>query len=519
LYSSGTSTVNIAYNYSSNQNNGKITSQYDYVSGETVAYTYDTLNRLATAGTSAWGQSYAYDGFGNLTDITSTLGTTPEWHMAYSAATNRGSGECADANGNLCGTGLGYIYDVENRLLANGSNGLATAQYAYAPDNKRVWRGEWSGGSRTVNEAAFWSVTGQRVGFYNLVSYGGSLKPVQTGTEYYFGGKLVKNAGAYVHADRLGSIGKYYPYGQERPSATQNGTEKFATYFRDADTGLDYADQRYHAPGQGRFLSPDPSMYNVDLRNPGTWDAYAYTNGDPINSTDPEGLDTCGDLTITGGMFSGQTVSQVMTGTTANDNLAELIWHEDGTLSPNNSNSTDMIAIGTAVMNQLAVDDGQMTVYAGGTKACPLGQCLNRNLSQIIYLLATELIQGQLVHVFDNSGNMVDGQQTVLKGILNTDTTAGKQVLDPTGVLINSNCEGILDSLNAANDVLGGTREVGPNGLALLFWNQQSPTTPLYPGYVGVKSPGVHTFWGLYTTPTHPPTGVPPVRKPPSRPR
>jgi YD repeat-containing protein len=164
LYSSGTSTVSIAYNYSSNQNNGKITSQYDYVSGETVAYTYDTLNRLATAGSSAWGQSYAYDGFGNLTDITSTLGTTPEWHIAYSAATNRGSGECSDANGNLCGSGLGYNYDVENRLLANGSNGLATAQYAYGPDNKRVWRGEWSSGTRTVNEAAFWSVTGQRVG-------------------------------------------------------------------------------------------------------------------------------------------------------------------------------------------------------------------------------------------------------------------------------------------------------------------------------------------------------------------
>ncbi len=39
--------------------------------------------------------------------------------------------------------------------------------------------------------------------------------------------------------------GKYYPYGQERPSATTNGSEKFATYFRDAETGLDYADQRY----------------------------------------------------------------------------------------------------------------------------------------------------------------------------------------------------------------------------------------------------------------------------------
>jgi hypothetical protein len=40
------------------------------------------------------------------------------------------------------------------------------------------------------------------------------------------------------------SIGKFCPYGTERPSATMNDTEKFTGYFRDASTGLDYADQR-----------------------------------------------------------------------------------------------------------------------------------------------------------------------------------------------------------------------------------------------------------------------------------
>jgi len=85
-----------------------------------------------------------------------------------------------------------------------------------------------------------------------------------------------------VYTDRLGSIGKYYPYGQERPSATTNGTEKFATYFRDAETGLDYADQRYHMPGNGRFLTPDPAG------NGSNW--YSYVGGDPINNVDPSGL-------------------------------------------------------------------------------------------------------------------------------------------------------------------------------------------------------------------------------------
>ena len=63
--------LNIQYDYSATQNNGKITSETDVVSGEQIAYTYDSLNRLASATSSVnpgWGQSYAYDGFGNLTD-------------------------------------------------------------------------------------------------------------------------------------------------------------------------------------------------------------------------------------------------------------------------------------------------------------------------------------------------------------------------------------------------------------------------------------------------------------------
>ena len=109
-----------------------------------------------------------------------------------------------------------------------------------------------------------------------------------TASNYYFGGKLIKNSTGWVSPDRLGSIGKYFPYGQERPSATQDGTEKFATYFRDSETGLDYADQRYHQPGMGRFMTPD--RVTGTPKDPASWNKYAYTEGDPINGIDPEGL-------------------------------------------------------------------------------------------------------------------------------------------------------------------------------------------------------------------------------------
>src|SRR6185437_11591111 len=79
------------YSYSGTQNNGKIQSETDTISGEVVTYQYDWLNRLASAGSSSWGQSFAYDGFGNLTDKNVTAGSAPTYHTSFNAATNRES--------------------------------------------------------------------------------------------------------------------------------------------------------------------------------------------------------------------------------------------------------------------------------------------------------------------------------------------------------------------------------------------------------------------------------------------
>jgi YD repeat-containing protein len=99
--------INIQYNYSSNQNNGKIMSQTDLISGEQVNYTYDALNRLATAETSPnsnvtqWGQSFTFDGFGNLTNVNVIgTGSAPTYSANYNTS-NQQQYDCPDANGNL----------------------------------------------------------------------------------------------------------------------------------------------------------------------------------------------------------------------------------------------------------------------------------------------------------------------------------------------------------------------------------------------------------------------------------
>ena len=66
----------------------------------------------------------------------------------------------------------------------------------------------------------------------------------------------------------------------------------FTGYFRDAETGNDYATNRYMTPGNGRFMTPGPSRgASVSPLNPGSWNLYAYVMGDPINFRDRLGLE------------------------------------------------------------------------------------------------------------------------------------------------------------------------------------------------------------------------------------
>jgi hypothetical protein len=80
--------LNMTYNYPSGTDSGKISSQTDNISGETVTYAYDSLNRLLSANGCGWSEQYAYDPFGNLTTKTPT-GGAPQLSLASDPTTNR----------------------------------------------------------------------------------------------------------------------------------------------------------------------------------------------------------------------------------------------------------------------------------------------------------------------------------------------------------------------------------------------------------------------------------------------
>lgn len=94
---------------------------------------------------------------------------------------------------------------------------------------------------------------------------------------------------------------------QKYSAIADDTRKKFATYQRDAETGLDYAQSRYYSPVNGRFTSPDefkggpdelfdfeedasdnPTFY-ADLENPQSLNKYQYTYNNPYKYNDPDG--------------------------------------------------------------------------------------------------------------------------------------------------------------------------------------------------------------------------------------
>ena len=83
----------------------------------------------------------------------------------------------------------------------------------------------------------------------------------------------------------------HLPFGEAWYETGTSDKWKFTTYERDSgtgETGLDYAQFRYYASGQGRFMSAD--LISGKLDAPQSFNRYRYVANDPINLIDPHGL-------------------------------------------------------------------------------------------------------------------------------------------------------------------------------------------------------------------------------------
>ena len=296
----------MTYTYSANKNNGQITSSFDTATNETITYGYDALKRLSSAASSNqnWGETYTYDGFGNMTQMQpSGTGGAPSLSMSVNAATNQltATGVSYDNNGNLL-TGFGgmsFSHDAANRV-SQVETSSGTSYYGYDSGNRRIYYRNTSG-AETIY---FYGADGKKLATYTytIITYNGDpeIRLNQQSENVYFTGILVSAEGGPTATDRLGSVTynsagnqRYYPYGAEYSTYanTPNDTEKYATYTRDSVSGMDYAMNRYYSSQWGRFLSPDRGWRSARMGNSQTWNRYAYVGGDPANRNDPNGLD------------------------------------------------------------------------------------------------------------------------------------------------------------------------------------------------------------------------------------
>ena len=105
--------------------------------------------------------------------------------------------------------------------------------------------------------------------------------------------------------------------GYSGQSETRTG---YTGYEKDAESGLDFAQARYYNPTHGRFTSVDPLTASATIRNPQTFNRYAYVLNSPYKFTDPLGLipvttGACGNScpnsgpTVDGSSFRGRDAS------------------------------------------------------------------------------------------------------------------------------------------------------------------------------------------------------------------
>ena len=309
------SIMSLGFNYGTTNNNGNVLSQTITRGSQSwvQSYAYDSLNRIACANENPstavacaasagnWWRTFGYDPWANgfvTSNSNSTLGlnsftpTVPtnfngSNQMTYQGATYDGAG-----NQTAIG-GYGFTYDAENRMTASKLSG-ATASYVYDGDGRRVTK--TMGGATT---SYVYDAMGQLVAEYGT--------PTDSGTKYV----SVDHLGSTrLVTDSSGNPERCYdflPFGEEILSGTDGRsatcftspatplTQKFTGKEREGTESdlSDYFGARYFSALQGRFTSPDRGNVGTNIRNPQTWNAYAYVNNSPLASIDPNGLATC----------------------------------------------------------------------------------------------------------------------------------------------------------------------------------------------------------------------------------
>lgn len=280
--------------------------------GSVSTYGYDPMNRLTSTVTGTVTEGGTYDANANRTSATKTGAATVR--AAFNAAdqlcwTSTSTGSCAtapsgattygyDANGNTTTAGTTTsTFNVFDQFTANTTAGTTTAFTYTGPRNdERLTAGATSFLNGTLG------ITQQTTGGTTtsfIRDPAGNLISMRTsaGTFYYTTDALGSTILLTDSTQAKAAVYGYDSWGNTTSTGTQaaNNPWQYAGGYKDAATGYTKFGARYYNPAIGRFTQTDPSGQEANR--------YAYASCNPVNVTDPTGLDVaCG---ISTGLVAG----------------------------------------------------------------------------------------------------------------------------------------------------------------------------------------------------------------------
>jgi RHS repeat-associated protein len=290
--------LDLTYGYGTSNNGAVASITNNLASGRSQSFTYDWLNRIttaqstATSGSDCWGQAYGYDAAykTNLSSITSSKCSSQTMSLTITSK-NRisNTGFTYDNAGNLTADGTyTYAWNALNQLTSAGG-----VTYTYDGDGRRV---------KKSNGTLYWYGPGGSV----LAETDLSANLVREFV-YFNGHRIARRDSAgsiyYFFSDHLGTArvmtsatgvtqqeSTYYPFGSEQRAITStvDNRYRFTGLERDTETGLDHTQFRKYSPIQARWLSPDPVCSNC--YDPQLLNRYSYVRNNPVNLIDPDGL-------------------------------------------------------------------------------------------------------------------------------------------------------------------------------------------------------------------------------------
>jgi RHS repeat-associated protein len=322
-----TSLWSVSYDYGTTDNNGNLKSQTILHPGITQplvqTYLYDSLNRLTQArevqnNVEQWKQTFSYDRFGNRTvDVNQTTPSLVGPNPVINPTNNRitpqvGEAYAFDVMGNMTidKNGRKFVYDGEARVVqffSNQTNPTPSAEYRYDATGSRVKK-------IVGNEVTYfiYDAMGKMVSEYTVNSVALTPRTQYMTMDGMKSQRVITDEKGTVTARR-----DFAPFGEElQPntvnrqtaqgygSANDKTKQKFATYQRDEETGMDFAQQRYYQSEIGRFTSADkyeivfesarsenPSEAVEEyLIEPQNFSRYRYCLNNPLKHLDPSGM-------------------------------------------------------------------------------------------------------------------------------------------------------------------------------------------------------------------------------------